>query len=160
MIRALPHVATANYKIVIVTNQSAIGQGLISLETAEAINQRLVQLIEQEGGRVDGVFMCPHHPDEACSCRKPKPGLLLQAAEELNLSLKRSWMIGDAWSDVQAGHAAGVRQSILVRTGRGREQLALSRPVTIPEPLIFDSLAHALEIIAALDKLPAPDEQP
>ncbi len=159
-IRALRHLATANYKIVIVTNQSAVGQGLISLETAEDINQRLVQLIEQEGGKVDGVFMCPHHPNAACACRKPKPGLLLQAAEELNLNLKRSWMIGDAWSDVQAGHAAGIRQSILVQTGRGREQLALSHPITIPEPLICDNLAHALDKIAALDKFPAPDEQP
>lgn len=150
-IRALTLSEIKNYKIVIVTNQSAVGRGLISLETANEINSRLVDLIHHHGGQVDGVFMCPHKPDDDCFCRKPKPGLLLQAAEELRLDLTRSWMIGDAWSDVLAGQTAGVRQSILLKTGRGGEQLLQPRPENVVNHLIFDNLALALDTIFTID---------
>ena len=153
-IRSLSRLKT--YKIVIVTNQSAVGRGLISLDTANDINHRLLHLIHLQGGRVDGVYLCPHKPDDDCVCRKPKPGLLLQAAAELTLDLSRSWMIGDAWSDVKAGQAAGVRQSILLRTGRGREQLLLPPPETAIQTLIFDDLSQAIDAIFAFDQ-PAVD---
>lgn len=159
-IHTLSHSALKNYKIVIVTNQSAVGRGLISLDTAIEINSRLVQLIHHHGGQVDAAYLCPHKPDDDCSCRKPKPGLLLQAATELSLNLPRSWMIGDAWSDVQAGQAAGVRESILLRTGRGREQLLQPRPDTITSHLIFDNLSQAIEAIFTFDKAQAFDTQP
>jgi D-glycero-D-manno-heptose 1,7-bisphosphate phosphatase len=71
---ALVRISTAPYKIVLVTNQSAVGRGLISSEVAWAINRRLVSVIEDAGGRIDGVFMCPHAPQDRCACRKPKPG--------------------------------------------------------------------------------------
>jgi len=150
-ISALSHSAIKNHKIVIVTNQSAVGRGIISLETANQINSRLVKLIHQHGGKVDGVYMCPHKPDDDCFCRKPKPGLLLQAAKELSLDLQRSWMIGDAWSDVQAGQSAGVQQAILIRTGRGEEQLSQARPESITKHLIFDNLPLAFETIVTSD---------
>jgi D-glycero-D-manno-heptose 1,7-bisphosphate phosphatase len=159
-IHTLSHSALKTYKIVIVTNQSAVGRGLISLETAKEINNRLVRLIHHRGGRVDGVYLCPHKPDDDCFCRKPKPGLLLQAAKELSLDLQSSWMIGDAWSDVQAGRAAGVRQSILLKTGRGREQLLLPHPETITNPLILDNLSQAVAAIFAFDQSKTEDVQP
>lgn len=159
-IRALSHSAIKNYKIVIVTNQSAVGRGLISLETAKDINGRLVDLIHHYGGQMDAVYMCPHKPDDSCFCRKPKPGLLLQAAKELSLDLQRSWMIGDAWSDVQAGQIAGVRQAILLKTGRGREQLLQSRPENITGHLIYDNLALAFDAIFTIDNTQAIDTQP
>ena len=71
-----------DYKIIIVTNQSAVGRGLISLEIAHEINNQLIEVIKENKGRIDGIFMCPHTPDDQCSCRKTKPGLLLQAAKE------------------------------------------------------------------------------
>ena len=139
---ALAKASTSKYKIIIVTNQSAIGRGIIPYRTAEEINQRLIQVISNAGGRVDGVFMCPHAPEENCSCRKPQPGLILQAAEALNLDLSRSTLIGDALSDIQAGQAAGVRQKILVRTGLGSYQNNLPQPL---DPYsVYDSLAEAL----------------
>ena len=110
------------YRIILVTNQSAVGRGHISRATAEAINDQLLDVIRDAGGRVDAVFMCPHGPDDGCDCRKPRPGLLLQAAAALDIDLSRSVMIGDALSDVAAGRAAGVSQAILLRTGRGRDQ--------------------------------------
>jgi D-glycero-D-manno-heptose 1,7-bisphosphate phosphatase len=150
-IRVLSLSAAKNYKIVIITNQSAVGRGLITLETARDINNQLVNLIHQQGGQVDGVYMCPHKPEDVCSCRKPKPGLFFQAAIELSLDLQRSWMIGDAWSDVQAGQAAGMRQIILVKTGRGTEQLLQPRPDNISDPLIFDDLPQAMGTIFRKD---------
>lgn len=146
-IGALSLSAIKNYKIVIVTNQSAVGRGLISLKTAIEINDRLVNLIRHHDGQVDGVYICPHKPDDGCSCRKPKPGLLIQAAKELSLDLQKSWMIGDAWSDVQAGLSAGVRQSILLKTGRGKEQISKFRPENVPSCFIFDNLFQALNAI-------------
>ena len=158
-IHALTFSEMKNYKIVIVTNQSAVGRGLISLESATEINRRLVNLIRHQGGQVDGVFMCPHKPDDGCFCRKPKPGLLLQAAKELSLDLRRSWMIGDAWSDVLAGQTAGVQQAILLKTGRGGEQLLQPRPENVVNHLIFDNLALALDTIFTIDNTPAIDKK-
>jgi D-glycero-D-manno-heptose 1,7-bisphosphate phosphatase len=150
-VRALSLSAIKAYKVVIVTNQSAVGRGLISRETADEINQRLVDHIRHYGGQMDAVYMCPHGPEDGCACRKPKPGLLLQAAKELSLDLSRSWMIGDAWSDVLAGQSAGVRLAILLKTGRGREQLLQSRPETLAKHLILDDLFSALDIIFTID---------
>jgi D-glycero-D-manno-heptose 1,7-bisphosphate phosphatase len=158
-ISALSNSAIKDYKVIIVTNQSAVGRGLMSLKTANEINEQLVNLIHRHGGKLDTVYMCPHRPEENCLCRKPKPGLLLQAAKDLSLDLSRSWMIGDAWSDLQAGQRAGVRQSILVRTGRGNEQLFLPRPENIVSHFIFDDLTLALDGIRRSDNATALDPE-
>jgi D-glycero-D-manno-heptose 1,7-bisphosphate phosphatase len=114
--------AQADFVIVLITNQSAIGRDIISYKQAMDINHRVVETIQDQGGRVDGAYLCPHHPDENCECRKPRPGLLLQAANELDLDLCQSYFIGDAMTDMQAAEAAGVK-GILVLTGRGQEQV-------------------------------------
>jgi D-glycero-D-manno-heptose 1,7-bisphosphate phosphatase len=142
---ALAKASTSKYKIIIVTNQSAIGRGIIPYQTADEINRRVVEVIENAGGRVDGIFMCPHAPEENCSCRKPQPGLLLQAAQALNLDLSRSMLIGDALSDIQAGQAAGVSHTIMVRTGRGDHQNSLPKPQGLQPYAICASLAEALD---------------
>jgi D-glycero-D-manno-heptose 1,7-bisphosphate phosphatase len=152
-IQALSNSKLKNYKIVIVTNQSAVGRGIISLEAANEINTRLVRSIHNLGSRVDAVYLCPHGPNDGCDCRKPRSGLLLQAAKELSLDLKRSWMIGDAWSDIQAGQAAGVRGAIIVKTGRGLDQLSLLRPANITDFTVCDDLPQALEIILAQEDM-------
>jgi len=149
-VRALSLAMARDYKIVIVTNQSAVGRGLILQVNADEINHQLIHLIHHEGGQIDGVYMCPHKPDDDCFCRKPKPGLLLQATQELSLDLQRSWMIGDAWSDLQAGQRAGVRQTILLRTGRGAEQLLQPCPEEIESYQIFDNLPLAFDAIFAI----------
>jgi D-glycero-D-manno-heptose 1,7-bisphosphate phosphatase len=150
-IRALSLEPIKKYKVVIVTNQSVVGRGLILLETAQEINQQLINLIRDHGGQIDGVYMCPHQPEDGCSCRKPLPGLLLQAAKDLSLDLQRSWMIGDAWSDVQAGEAAGMRGTILLKTGRGSEQLLQHRLEMVTGNLVFDNLPLAFEAIFSID---------
>jgi D-glycero-D-manno-heptose 1,7-bisphosphate phosphatase len=150
-IRALSLAPLKKYKVVIVTNQSAIGRGLMLLETAQEINQRLVNLIHEQGGQIAAVYMCPHKPEDSCSCRKPLPGLLQQAASDLSLDLQRSWMIGDAWSDVQAGVAAGMRGTVLLKTGRGTEQLLQARPEKVKGNLVCDNLPSALAAILSAD---------
>ena len=154
-IHALSLAPIKKYKVVIVTNQSVVGRGLILLKTAQEINLRLIHLIRNHGGQVDGVYMCPHKPEDGCSCRKPLPGLLLKAAKDLSLDLQRSWMIGDAWSDVQAGKAAGMRGTILLRTGRGTEQLLQARLEKMTGNLVCDNLPLALEAIFSISNDPA-----
>ena len=143
-LRALAEASTSPYKTVIVTNQSPVGRGLLSLQAAQEINQRLVATIEQSGGRVDGVFMCPHTPQERCSCRKPRPGLIFQAAEALSIDLGRSILVGDALSDLLAGHAAGVGQTALVLSGRGAAQSRQWKPKRLKPFLKFHMLDEAL----------------
>lgn len=144
-IEALADIRHSPYCIILVTNQSAVGRGLITRETADAINHELLIIIHEAGGRVDAVYMCPHAPDEGCNCRKPLPGMLLRAANELDLDLGNSVMIGDALTDIQAGQAAGVGQSIMVRTGRGREQEMLQPTTGTASFSVFDTLRDALD---------------
>ncbi len=125
-IEALRRLSQFSQAIVLVTNQSAVGRQLLTLDQAEELNRQLVQEIERRGGRIDACYMCPHHPQAGCDCRKPAPGLLLQAGAELHLDLGCSYLIGDASTDLQAARAAGV-SGILVRTGRGAAQAALMR---------------------------------
>lgn len=147
---ALISLSQLPYPIIIVTNQSAVGRKLISKAVADEINQRLVLEIRQAGGRIDGVYMCPHAPEANCSCRKPKPGLLLQAAEELNLDLARSIMVGDALTDIHAGRKAGVGQAVMVLTGRGKDQLALPETAEL-EPLhVYPNLKFVFEDLSNL----------
>jgi HAD superfamily hydrolase (TIGR01662 family) len=107
-----------------VTNQSVVGRGIISLDLALEINEQVIADIGAQGGRVDASYLCPHHPDDGCSCRKPAPGMLQQAAKDLELDLTRSYVIGDAISDIEAADAVKA-QGILVLTGRGKNQLSL-----------------------------------
>lgn len=123
--RALPalrRLATLNLPIAVITNQSAIGRGLVELATIEEIHQRALSIIQLSGGRIDAFFMCPHHPEQNCACRKPKPGLLHQAADVFGIATTEWLFIGDAITDYQAARAAGCR-SLLVESGRQGAQL-------------------------------------
>ena len=129
-LQALKLLSQTSYKIIIITNQSAIGRGIITLEQAVAINQRIIEEITIAGGRVDGLFLCPHSPNDHCSCRKPLPGLILKAADDLSINLPSSAMIGDAITDIQAGSAAGIKTLFLVKTGRGQKQFRLPKTIS------------------------------
>ena len=132
-------------KIMVVTNQSVVGRGLLTLQAAEAINERLVREVSRAGGRIDAVFMCPHAPVENCLCRKPQPGLLTQAAQAMGLNMPQSIMIGDALTDIEAGRAAGVGKVALVRTGLGQQQVQSPAAARLDPFAVFDTLSDALE---------------
>lgn len=145
---ALARIRDCAYKIIIVTNQSAVGRGLMPLETAVALNTRIIEVVRQYHGRIDDAYICPDAPQNQSNCRKPQPGMLLQAAEEYALDLSQSIMIGDALTDVKAGRAAGVRLSVLLLTGRGRDQAALPEAAELAPISIYKDLTAALfEII-------------
>lgn len=119
---SLAALSLLNLPLIIVTNQAAIGRGLMTVQLLEDIHQRMVAEIAAAGGRIDRIFYCPHRPEDGCHCRKPKPGMLQQAASEMGLDLAGSYLVGDAATDIQAGQQVGCH-NILVLTGRGTEQL-------------------------------------
>lgn len=143
VLEAFRLLAPSPYRVVVVSNQSAIARGLVSRETVEEIHARMTGTIRQGGGRIDAVFYCPHRPDEDCPCRKPRPGLLFQAARELDIDLPASWLIGDDRRDLESAVAAGVRP-ILVRTGHGKDlpETALARMPNRIE--VFEDLLEAV----------------
>jgi D-glycero-D-manno-heptose 1,7-bisphosphate phosphatase len=122
VIGSLVRLSSLGLPLVVITNQAVIGRGLASMGAVEAIHQRMVAEINEAGGRIDRVYYCPHLPEDQCDCRKPKTGLLLQAAKELGLDLSHSYLVGDAATDILAGQQVGCR-TFLVLTGRGVEQL-------------------------------------
>lgn len=143
---ALRRLAGSPFMVVVVTNQSAVGRGLMTCEGLEDINQGIVQQVQRAGGRIDAVYACPHRPDEGCSCRKPRPGMLLQAAQDLAIDLERSYLIGDAVSDMQAGLAAGCRP-VMVRTGRGATQVTGLAAAGLDVPVVADLVAAVARIL-------------
>jgi D-glycero-D-manno-heptose 1,7-bisphosphate phosphatase len=144
---ALARIHDRSARIVIITNQSAIGRGLLDSTVAAEINHRIEREINKAGGRIDGVFVCPHHPRDNCPCRKPRPGLILQAAQNLEIDLARSVLIGDNLSDLQAGRAAGIPRLALVRTGLGNQQLLQPIPDELNDISIFADLAEVLQCL-------------
>ena len=150
-IPATQQLSVSGYIIVLVSNQSVVGRGIISLDEAMRINQQVIDEVAAKGGRIDAAYMCPHAPAEDCSCRKPRPGMLLQAAAELDLDLARSYMVGDAISDVEAGRSVGAT-SILVRTGRGSDQARMAPPEWQSSLLIVADLDEAARHILVQER--------
>ena len=106
--------------VVVVTNQSAVGRGYFDMARLEQVHGRLRELLAEEGAAVDAIYVCPHRPDEGCSCRKPAPDLARQAAEAFGADLARSFVVGDKVCDVELGRQVGA-VTILVRTGYGQQ---------------------------------------
>ena len=145
---ALQTLRATPFAVVVVTNQSAVNRGLLPPATLDDIHQRLQAIIEKAGGQLDAIYVCPHRPNEGCACRKPLPGMLLQAAAALELDLGRSFLVGDAITDLEAALAAGV-QPLLVRTGRGRGHEALLDTQTHAICPVVDDLSAAVSWILA-----------
>jgi histidinol-phosphate phosphatase family protein len=108
VLEALELLAQTPWPIVIVTNQSVVGRGIIVRKTLDLIHERMIEEIVRAGGRIDGIFVCPHPPEAGCFCRKPEPGLLLNAAADLKIDLSKSILIGDSESDMIAARKIGV----------------------------------------------------
>ncbi len=149
-VEALARLAKTDWLIVIVTNQAAIGRHIITRETAEAINEYVVRTIVAAGGRVDGVYVCPHTPDDGCACRKPAPGLLLQAAAELGIDLEASVMIGDAVSDVRAALAAGAKPVFLLTGLADRLEVELAQARQL-NAAVYPGLAAAVNDLLTIN---------
>jgi heptosyltransferase-2 len=110
---ALARLKGAGAKLVVVTNQSGVGRGIVTLKDLEAIHARLQGLLEQEDAALDAIYFCPHHPDDGCRCRKPNVGMVERAVSELQLDLRRSYLIGDHARDIQLAHRVGAKAILL-----------------------------------------------
>jgi len=134
-------------KVVLVTNQSGVARGYFSESFVQQTHVLLKQMLLKEGARIDGIYFCPHHPKAgnslyttACDCRKPGTGMIDRAARDLNIDVKRSFVVGDKWSDVELGQRAGAR-SILVNSGFAPDDAGNVRPRDLNEP---DFIAHTI----------------
>ena len=117
--RALRLMADKGYRLVVLTNQSGVARGYMTLAQARRINLKLVRELRKAGVRLAGVYFCPHGPDDRCRCRKPAAGLIREAMKDLAIDLERSFVAGDKKSDLELARAAGIR-GMLVRTGQGK----------------------------------------
>lgn len=137
------------FAVVVVTNQAGIARGIVREAFVAEAHRHIAQRVEAGGARIDGFYYCPHYPQgvverhvRSCDCRKPQPGLLRQAAADLDLDLSKSFVVGDRWHDVAAGQAVGAR-GVLVRTGLGRREEASPEPGTHPDAIVDDLAAAA-----------------
>ncbi|MEH6648808.1 MAG: D-glycero-beta-D-manno-heptose 1,7-bisphosphate 7-phosphatase [Motiliproteus sp.] len=141
---AIARLCNNGFKVVVATNQSGLSRGYFELTDLQAMHDKMNSLIAAAGGCLDGIFFCPHGPDDQCDCRKPLPGLIDQIEAELNCSAKDAIMIGDSLRDLQAGQARGCR-ALLVLTGKGSKTLA--KGVGLDGVPHFDDLAAAVDYI-------------
>jgi len=155
-VEAIRRVNASGFAAFLVTNQSGVARGLFTEELVQQVHRRLEDWLDEAGTHLDGIYYCPHHPREGgsvwttvCDCRKPRPGLLRQAAAEHGIDLSSSYMIGDSGRDLGAGAAVGAT-SVLVLTGYGRGELEYRRGLWTAEPAyVAEDLLDAVEWILA-----------
>lgn len=140
---ALNALNAAGYAVVMLTNQSGVARGYFDMAAVDRVHARLAELLAAEGAALDAAYTCPHGPNDACSCRKPLPGLARQAAADLGLDLARSLVFGDKAADLGVARAVGAR-GILVRTGHGAKEEPTAAPLA---DLVADDLAAAVRLI-------------
>jgi D-glycero-D-manno-heptose 1,7-bisphosphate phosphatase len=133
------------YRVVVATNQSGVGRGLFSMDTLNAIHEKMYRSVTQAGGRIDAVFFCPHTSEDKCACRKPKPGLLKDIASRFRCELSGVPVIGDSLRDLQAAATMGA-EPLLVLTGKGKKTRL--DPALPAGTLTFADLAAAAESLA------------
>ena len=130
-LEAIGRLNHAGYRVVLATNQSGLGRGLFDMAALNAVHATLLRALAAVGGRLDGIFYCPHTPDDACLCRKPAPGLLVQIGERYGVSLQGVPFVGDSLRDLQAAAAVGAAPH-LVCTGRHPDLLGQPLPALFP----------------------------
>ena len=148
-LEGLRQLTAAGYRLAVVTNQAVVGRGLASAAEVEELNARMVSALAEGGARIDAVLYCPHAPEEGCACRKPQPGLLIEAGRRLGVAPADTCVIGDWVDDIAAARAAGCAVPILVLTGRGRRALPLARAAGLSPFLVARDLLAAAQAIVS-----------
>lgn len=145
-LEAIARLNHAGYIVMVATNQSGIARGFFDIDTLNRIHEKLRRLLSNCGGHIDGIFFCPHGPDENCECRKPKSGMLREITHRLDTSLQGVPLVGDSLKDIQAAQAVGA-VPLLVKTGKGERTLAKGEGLNgVPE---FENLAECVESLLA-----------
>jgi D-glycero-D-manno-heptose 1,7-bisphosphate phosphatase len=144
---AIRRLNQARLPVMVVTNQSGVGRGIFPESLVHRVHEEMMCQLAAAGARVDAIYYCPHTTEEECECRKPKPGMLERGARELGIDLRRSFVIGDRYGDVETAHAKGAR-GVLLRTGYGERELTLDVSAWPAQPdFVADDLAEAVEWI-------------
>lgn len=143
-LEAIARLNKNGYRVVVASNQSGVGRGLLDMATLNAIHAKMHKALSQYGGHIDAVFYCPHAADSQCECRKPKPGMLKQIAERFHADLKGVPAIGDSLRDLQAAEAVGALP-ILVETGKGKNTMAAGG--LPPATEVFANLSAAVDAL-------------
>jgi D-glycero-D-manno-heptose 1,7-bisphosphate phosphatase len=144
---AIRRLNEAKLSVIVVTNQSGVGRGYFPEQVVRDVHEKMIAELRKSGARIDGVYYCPHIAADQCDCRKPKTGMLEQAAREHHLDVKRSFVVGDRFGDIELAHRCGAR-SILVRTGYGEGELAWHAKSWPRQPdFVAADLADAVEWI-------------
>ncbi len=144
-LEAIAQLTASGYRISIATNQSGLARGLFDELALADIHQKLYAAVEDCGGLIEGIFFCPHGPDEACLCRKPRTGLLTQIEQELNVSLEGQTFVGDSLTDLQAAQSFSMK-AVLVRTGKGTEAETELHELSDENVEVYDSLAEFVNV--------------
>jgi D-glycero-D-manno-heptose 1,7-bisphosphate phosphatase len=144
---AIRRLNEAQLPVIVVTNQSGVGRGLFPESLVQTVHDLMEVEIAAGGARIDAIYYCPHSDEDECGCRKPKPGMLERAAREHGLDLRRSFVVGDRYGDIELAHRTGAR-GILVRSGYGNTELA-ERSANWPAPpeMVTNDLAEAVDWI-------------
>ena len=150
-LEAVSRLNHAGWHVVVATNQSGIGRGMIDMAQVNAVHAHMLKLLAAVGGRIDAVFFCPHTPEDQCDCRKPLPGLMRDIGKRYGMDLKHVPLVGDTLRDLQAAHAAGCEPH-LVRSGRAAslDAAALDQMASqVPGTRVHDSLGDFAEYLLA-----------
>lgn len=142
-LEAIARLSQAGYEVVVITNQSGIGRGLLSADTLSQIHGRMIEHVSQLGGQIQTILFCPHKPDEDCKCRKPLPGMYTELGTHLGSSFTGVYSVGDSVRDLQAAKAAGATP-VLVKTGNGKKSSKVIKEqvdLDLDKTLIFDNLS-------------------
>ena len=146
-IEAIARLNQHGFRVAVATNQSGIGRGLFDMATFNAINDKMMELVFRQGGRIDALFFCPHTATEQCGCRKPRTGMLEEIAARFHTEMRGVPFVGDGLKDLQAAEAVGA-QPVLVLTGKGKKTQAEGG---VPKStLVFEDLAEASRHLIAL----------
>jgi len=144
-----------NYQVVVITNQSIINRKLASLDDLEFLHFMMKKAVREGGGKIKDIFFCPHRPEDNCSCRKPEPGLILEAQKKYEIDVTKSVMVGDSAKDIECAKRAGCRYAILVKTGNYEQAVSVLKEKKIyPDHIARDLYEAAEWIIANEDNCP------
>jgi D-glycero-D-manno-heptose 1,7-bisphosphate phosphatase len=137
-LEAIARLTREGYRVVVATNQSGVARGLFDMDTLGKIHAKMIEAVRAKGGEIDGIFFCPHGPDDGCRCRKPEPGLYEEIADRLKISLDGVYAVGDSERDVISARAVAARP-VLVRTGKGERTLRQGK--NLGEAPVYPDLA-------------------
>jgi len=143
-LEAIGRLSQAGYEIVVITNQSGVGRGHFTADTLAKMHARMIDYVQQHGGKIQSILFCPHTPDDECECRKPKPGMYNELAERLSISFNDVYSVGDSVRDLLAAKSAGAKP-VLVKTGNGKrsiKEIETNPELDLSSTPVFDNLSN------------------